>query len=74
MIPATLAASMAFMMPVGTPPNAIVFGSGWLSIRQMVRAGVWVKLAGLIWLMVCLHWLGMSLFGLHQTGMPAWVP
>jgi solute carrier family 13 (sodium-dependent dicarboxylate transporter), member 2/3/5 len=39
-IPAALAASCAFMMPVATPPNAIVFGSGYISITQMVRAGV----------------------------------
>lgn len=72
MIPATLAASMAFMMPVGTPPNAIVFGSGWLSIRQMARAGIWVKLAGLILTMAALATLGRGLFGLGSTALPPW--
>jgi sodium-dependent dicarboxylate transporter 2/3/5 len=38
-IPAAVAASCAFMMPAATPPNAIVFGTGYLTIPQMVRAG-----------------------------------
>jgi sodium-dependent dicarboxylate transporter 2/3/5 len=44
----TLGASLAFMMPVGTPPNAIVFGSGYLKIKQMVRIGFVLNLISLI--------------------------
>ena len=40
-----ISCSMAFMMPAGTPPNAIVFGSGYVSIGQMAWAGIWVNLA-----------------------------
>ena len=45
LVPATAAASCAFMLPVATPPNAIVFGSGHVTIGQMARAGLWLNLA-----------------------------
>ena len=57
-IPVALAASCAFMLPAATPPNAIVFGSGHLSIAQMARAGFLLNLASiaaivaLVWLLV----------------------
>ena len=47
-IPATLGASCAFMMPVATPPNAIVFGSGRLTIPQMCRAGFMLNLISIL--------------------------
>jgi len=48
MLPAGIVASYGFMMPVGTPPNAIVFGSGRLTILQMCRAGFFVNLVGVL--------------------------
>lgn len=48
MATAAISCSMAFMMPAGTPPNAIVFSSGYLSIRQMARAGFWVNVAAIL--------------------------
>ena len=48
MIPATLSVSCAFMMPVATPPNAIVFGSGWVSIPVMARTGLILNLVGAV--------------------------
>jgi solute carrier family 13 (sodium-dependent dicarboxylate transporter), member 2/3/5 len=52
----TLGASSAYMMPVGTPPNAIVFGTGLLRLPQMMWAGVWLNLAGILVITV-LTWL-----------------
>lgn len=46
MVPAAIASSLAFMLPVATPPNAIVFGSHMIPIGQMVRAGIWLNLLG----------------------------
>ena len=48
MIPATISASFAFMLPVATPPNAIVFGSGQFSVGQMAREGLVLNLIGVI--------------------------
>lgn len=44
--PACFAASFAFMMPVGTPPNALVFGTGYVTMQQMIKAGFWLNLLG----------------------------
>ena len=52
-VPATIGASFAFMMPVATPPNALVFASGEISISHMCKAGVWLNLVGIV--LVLLH-------------------
>ena len=47
-IPVTLAASCAFMMPISTPPNAVVYSSGYVSVRQMMKAGFWLNLISIL--------------------------
>ncbi len=48
MVPIALATSYGFMMPVGTPPNAIIFASGYISIKDMVKVGLPLDLIGII--------------------------
>jgi sodium-dependent dicarboxylate transporter 2/3/5 len=65
MLPSTASASCAFMLPVATPPNAIVFGSGCVPMGRMVRIGIVLNLigvvlvTGVIWL-VARPMLGLS--------------
>jgi len=73
MIPATLSASCAFMMPVASPTQAIVFGSGWVPIRQMVRAGIWFNLLGIALVTLVFWVLCGPVAGIVPGSVPAWV-
>jgi solute carrier family 13 (sodium-dependent dicarboxylate transporter), member 2/3/5 len=56
-IPVTLASSCAFMMPISTPPNAIVFASGHISMKEMIKAGIWMNIMAVLVLLL----LGITL-------------
>jgi sodium-dependent dicarboxylate transporter 2/3/5 len=64
LVPATLAATCAFMLPVATPPNAIVFGSGHVEIRSMVKAGVWLNLISIVLISLWMWLVGARVFGI----------
>ncbi len=72
MIPATLSASMAFMLPVATPPNAIVFGTGQLSIAQMARNGFVLNVLGAIIITLMTWWLETYVFSIELQTFPEW--
>ncbi len=72
LIPTALAANCSYMMPVGTPPNAIVYGSGYITLPQMARAGVLLNVALVPVIVGLLLLLGPFVFGIESGVVPAW--
>jgi len=72
MIGAATAASFAFMLPVATPPNAVVFGSGYITMPQMAKTGFGLNLIGILLVIgLALTWLPM-IWGINLTELPSW--
>jgi len=71
MVGATLAASCAFMLPVATPPNAVVFGSGYLRISSMVKKGIWLNLISIVIIFLVVYFLLPVLWNLNPYEFPA---
>jgi sodium-dependent dicarboxylate transporter 2/3/5 len=72
MIPATLSASCAFMLPVATAPNAIAFGTGELRISDMMRYGFILNLIGILLITATMWLLGEAAFDIDATTLPNW--
>lgn len=70
MIAATLSASCAFMLPVATPPNAVVFSSGYIKIGQMVRAGFFLNIISIVVIVLALWFLLPLVWGIDPKVMP----
>jgi sodium-dependent dicarboxylate transporter 2/3/5 len=68
MIGATCAASCAFMLPVATAPNAIVFGSSYIQIGDMVKAGVWLNVLSVLLFSVYVYFVMPLVFGIDLYG------
>jgi len=64
MVTAGLAASCAFMLPVATPPNAIVFGTGYLKMSNMIKAGFWLNVASTIVIILSVYYLLPFIWGI----------
>lgn len=72
MVPATLSCSCAFMLPVATPPNAIVFGTNRINMRDMARTGIILNLIGVVLVTTTIWILGRVVLGIDLATMPDW--
>ncbi|KAA0720302.1 Solute carrier family 13 member 5 [Triplophysa tibetana] len=70
MIPCTLSASFAFMLPVATPPNAIVFSYGYLKVSDMAKTGIVMNIIGILSITLAINSWGRALFSLDTF--PSW--
>ncbi len=70
MVPAAMAANCAFMLPVGTPPNAIIFATGKIKIIEMVRNGFWLNIFSLLLIVAAVYFLLPLLWGIDLTTYP----
>jgi len=70
MISATIAASCAFMLPVATPPNAVVFGSGYLRIKDMIKTGLFMNLISILLVTLYVYYILPEILGIDITVFP----
>jgi sodium-dependent dicarboxylate transporter 2/3/5 len=72
MIPATLASSLAFMLPTATPPNAIIFGTHRIRVATMVRTGFMLNMTGVVVVSLLTWLLGKTVYGIDMGVIPDW--
>ena len=72
MIPATIAASLAFMLPVATPPNAIIFGTNRIQVKDMAKTGFLLNMSGVIIVTLVMYFWGTRVFGIDVNVFPDW--
>lgn len=70
MVGAILAASCAFMLPVATAPNAIVFGSGYIKMKDMIRTGIWLNIISIVLISIFVYWIMPLFWNLELTELP----
>ncbi|RSL33663.1 DASS family sodium-coupled anion symporter [Salibacterium salarium] len=71
MVPCAMAANCAFMLPVGTPPNAIIFGTGKLKIIQMVKNGFWLNILAIIVIVIAVNIYLPAIWGIDLQSIPS---
>ncbi len=70
MMPAAMAANCAFMLPVGTPPNAIIFATGKITIPEMVKAGFWINMFAIVMIVAAMYVVMPLVFGVDISMFP----
>ena len=71
MITAALASSLGFMLPVGTPPNAIAYGTGYISVKDMIKAGFALNIIGVLLVTIFMSYIVPDVIGIYP-GLPPW--
>jgi solute carrier family 13 (sodium-dependent dicarboxylate transporter), member 2/3/5 len=72
MVPTTICSSFAFMLPVATPPNAIVFASHQVKVSDMARTGILLNLLSIVLIPTLMYTLGRPIFGIEIGVLPDW--
>ncbi len=72
MLPATISASLAFMLPSATAPNAIIFGTKRLKVLDMSRSGIALNFIGIIIVTIATYYVATFVFSISLTEFPSW--